>query len=224
MRRPAPARRRTVRSVTVGPVPGASIVTGSWGSPHPPTGRTSTGPSARRAHVRFARPQAPSRRASYAGRPQPRGPARSGADEQGAAHARPPPTRAPRRHAGIRPSAAIVLAAGQGTRMRSALPKVLHPIAGRSLLAHAVHAVAELEPEHLVAVVGHGGPEVGTRGRPSWANDWPGRCWSRCRSSNSAPDMPCDAGWPCSPTDLDGPGARHLRRRAAARPRPRWPR
>ncbi len=98
MRRPAPARRRTVRCVTVPPVPGASIVAGSWSSPHPPTGRTSTGPSARRAHVRFARPQAPSRRASYAGRPQPRGPARSGAHEQGAAHVRPPPTRAPRRH------------------------------------------------------------------------------------------------------------------------------
>jgi bifunctional UDP-N-acetylglucosamine pyrophosphorylase / glucosamine-1-phosphate N-acetyltransferase len=62
---------------------------------------------------------------------------------------------------GGRPSAAIVLAAGQGTRMRSARPKVLHPIGGRSLLAHAVHAVAELEPEHLVVVVGHGGDEVG---------------------------------------------------------------
>lgn len=61
-----------------------------------------------------------------------------------------------------RPGAAIVLAAGQGTRMRSAVPKVLHPIAGRSLLAHAVHAVAELEPEHLVTVIGHGGDAVGT--------------------------------------------------------------
>jgi bifunctional UDP-N-acetylglucosamine pyrophosphorylase/glucosamine-1-phosphate N-acetyltransferase len=60
-----------------------------------------------------------------------------------------------------RPSAAVVLAAGQGTRMRSTVPKVLHPIGGRSLLAHAVHAVAGLEPEHLVAVIGHGGDEVG---------------------------------------------------------------
>ena len=58
--------------------------------------------------------------------------------------------------ASVRPTAAIVLAAGQGTRMRSAVPKVLHPIAGRSLLGHAVHAVAALEPEHLVVVVGHG--------------------------------------------------------------------
>lgn len=59
-----------------------------------------------------------------------------------------------------RPAAAIVLAAGQGTRMRSGLPKVLHAMGGRSLLAHAVHAVAALEPEHLVVVVGHGGDEV----------------------------------------------------------------
>ncbi|GAA5138670.1 bifunctional UDP-N-acetylglucosamine diphosphorylase/glucosamine-1-phosphate N-acetyltransferase GlmU [Pseudonocardia adelaidensis] len=59
-----------------------------------------------------------------------------------------------------RPAAAIVLAAGEGTRMRSAVPKVLHPIAGRSLLGHAVHAVAALEPEHLVVVVGAAAEQV----------------------------------------------------------------
>ena len=59
-----------------------------------------------------------------------------------------------------RPGAALVLAAGEGTRMRSAIPKVLHPIGGRSLLGHAVHAVAELDPEHLVVVLGHGGEQV----------------------------------------------------------------
>ena len=64
------------------------------------------------------------------------------------------------RHALVRPSAAVVLAAGEGTRMRSAVPKVLHPIAGASLLAHAVHAAAALEPEHLVVVVGHAADEV----------------------------------------------------------------
>jgi bifunctional UDP-N-acetylglucosamine pyrophosphorylase / glucosamine-1-phosphate N-acetyltransferase len=58
------------------------------------------------------------------------------------------------------PSAAVLLAAGEGTRMRSALPKVLHPIAGRSLLGHAVHVVAALEPEHLVVVIGHGAEHV----------------------------------------------------------------
>ncbi|SDG17435.1 bifunctional UDP-N-acetylglucosamine diphosphorylase/glucosamine-1-phosphate N-acetyltransferase GlmU [Pseudonocardia oroxyli] len=59
-----------------------------------------------------------------------------------------------------RPAASVVLAAGEGTRMRSATPKVLHEIGGRSLLGHAVHAVAELEPEHLAVVVGHGRDEV----------------------------------------------------------------
>ncbi|MDN5739108.1 MAG: NTP transferase domain-containing protein, partial [Brevibacterium aurantiacum] len=39
-----------------------------------------------------------------------------------------------------RPTAVIVLAAGQGTRMKSTLPKVLHPIGGRSLLHHSISA------------------------------------------------------------------------------------
>ncbi|WP_132975212.1 bifunctional UDP-N-acetylglucosamine diphosphorylase/glucosamine-1-phosphate N-acetyltransferase GlmU [Pseudonocardia dioxanivorans] len=58
------------------------------------------------------------------------------------------------------PAAVVVLAAGEGKRMRSATPKVLHAIGGRSLLGHAVHAVAALEPEHLVVVVGHGRDQV----------------------------------------------------------------
>jgi bifunctional UDP-N-acetylglucosamine pyrophosphorylase/glucosamine-1-phosphate N-acetyltransferase len=51
-------------------------------------------------------------------------------------------------------AAVIILAAGSGTRMRSATPKVLHTLAGRSMLAHALHAVAEVNPAHLVVVVG----------------------------------------------------------------------
>lgn len=50
---------------------------------------------------------------------------------------------------------AIVMAAGQGTRMKSELPKVLHPLLGRTLLSHAMHAVMGLEPESLVVVVRH---------------------------------------------------------------------
>ncbi|MBP2320963.1 bifunctional UDP-N-acetylglucosamine pyrophosphorylase/glucosamine-1-phosphate N-acetyltransferase [Kibdelosporangium banguiense] len=50
----------------------------------------------------------------------------------------------------------VVLAAGEGTRMRSSTPKVLHPIAGRPLVEHAVRAAAGLDPVHLVVVVGHG--------------------------------------------------------------------
>ncbi|WP_019814291.1 bifunctional UDP-N-acetylglucosamine diphosphorylase/glucosamine-1-phosphate N-acetyltransferase GlmU [Saccharomonospora saliphila] len=54
------------------------------------------------------------------------------------------------------PLSTVILAAGEGTRMRSALPKVLHPIAGRPLIEHAVRAADGLDPERLVVVVGHG--------------------------------------------------------------------
>ncbi len=51
--------------------------------------------------------------------------------------------------------AAIVLAAGQGTRMRSAQAKVLHELGGRPLLRYPLAAVGELRPERIVVVVGH---------------------------------------------------------------------
>ena len=54
-----------------------------------------------------------------------------------------------------RPAAVIVLAAGQGTRMKSALPKVVHPLSGLSMIGHALRAAHGLDPEHLVAVVRH---------------------------------------------------------------------
>src|SRR6185503_12126822 len=49
-----------------------------------------------------------------------------------------------------------IMAAGLGTRMKSATPKVLHEIGGRSLVGHAVHTARALSPEHLVVVVGTG--------------------------------------------------------------------
>lgn len=49
----------------------------------------------------------------------------------------------------------IVLAAGGGTRMKSKLPKVLHPIAGRSMVGHVMSAVGSLDPAAVVAVIGH---------------------------------------------------------------------
>ncbi|MFP5220128.1 MAG: bifunctional UDP-N-acetylglucosamine diphosphorylase/glucosamine-1-phosphate N-acetyltransferase GlmU [Actinomycetes bacterium] len=53
-------------------------------------------------------------------------------------------------------AAVVVLAAGEGTRMKSATtPKVLHELAGRSMLGHVVTAARALQPEHLVVVVGH---------------------------------------------------------------------
>lgn len=54
----------------------------------------------------------------------------------------------------------IVLAAGQGKRMRSDLPKVLHPIAGRPLLAHVLDAARALNPRKTVVVHGHGAERV----------------------------------------------------------------
>ena len=54
----------------------------------------------------------------------------------------------------------IVLAAGQGKRMHSALPKVLHALAGRPLLGHVLEAARALKPQKIVVVQGHGGDEV----------------------------------------------------------------
>ena len=57
----------------------------------------------------------------------------------------------------------VVLAAGQGTRMRSALPKVLHSIAGQPMLEHVVTVATGLNPSAVHVVYGHGGDEVRRR-------------------------------------------------------------
>lgn len=54
----------------------------------------------------------------------------------------------------------VILAAGQGTRMRSALPKVLHPVAHKSMLGHVVDAARALSPASIQVVVGHGAEQV----------------------------------------------------------------
>lgn len=59
-------------------------------------------------------------------------------------------------------TAVIVLAAGAGTRMCSDIPKVLHTLGGRSMLAHSVHAAASVNPEHLVIVLGHDRERIAT--------------------------------------------------------------
>ncbi|HEX9738040.1 MAG TPA: bifunctional UDP-N-acetylglucosamine diphosphorylase/glucosamine-1-phosphate N-acetyltransferase GlmU [Candidatus Limnocylindria bacterium] len=56
--------------------------------------------------------------------------------------------------------AAVVLAAGQGTRMRSRLPKVLHPLAGRTLIDHVLTALAGVAASPIVIVTGHGADAV----------------------------------------------------------------
>ena len=70
-------------------------------------------------------------------------------------------------------AAVLVLAAGAGTRMRSDTPKVLHTLAGRSMLAHSLHAITKMAPLHLVVVLGRDhqliehaiGDAAGTLGR-----------------------------------------------------------
>ncbi|MCM0640800.1 bifunctional UDP-N-acetylglucosamine diphosphorylase/glucosamine-1-phosphate N-acetyltransferase GlmU [Cellulomonas wangsupingiae] len=55
----------------------------------------------------------------------------------------------------VRPAAVVVLAAGEGTRMRSSTPKVLHALAGRSMVGHALAAARALEPGRVAVVVRH---------------------------------------------------------------------
>ena len=59
------------------------------------------------------------------------------------------------RHLGV-----ILLAAGQGTRMKSSLPKVLHPLGGKPLFLHALGTAQRLEPERVAVVIGHGAGAV----------------------------------------------------------------
>ena len=54
----------------------------------------------------------------------------------------------------------IILAAGKGTRMRSTLPKVLQPLAGRPLLKHVIETAKKLNAKNIITIFGHGGPLV----------------------------------------------------------------
>src|ERR1700720_356647 len=58
------------------------------------------------------------------------------------------------------PLTVVILAAGQGKRMKSALPKVLQPLAGRALLKHVIDTARSLEPAAIHVVYGHGGDQV----------------------------------------------------------------
>jgi bifunctional UDP-N-acetylglucosamine pyrophosphorylase/glucosamine-1-phosphate N-acetyltransferase len=51
----------------------------------------------------------------------------------------------------------VILAAGQGKRMHSNLPKVLHPLAGKALVAHVIDTARSLAPQTICLVYGHGG-------------------------------------------------------------------
>ena len=68
---------------------------------------------------------------------------------------------------------AIVLAAGEGTRMRSQRPKPLHLICGRPMVMHVVHSLEGTQPDRTVVVIGHGADQVATRVQndsPGWAH------------------------------------------------------
>ena len=54
----------------------------------------------------------------------------------------------------------IILAAGKGTRMRSSLPKVLQPLAGRPLLGHVIETAKKLDAKNIITIYGHGGDLV----------------------------------------------------------------
>ena len=60
----------------------------------------------------------------------------------------------------MQPLSVVILAAGQGKRMKSDLPKVLQPLAGEPLLKHVIRTAARLEPDQICVVYGHGGAEV----------------------------------------------------------------
>src|SRR5215472_18841532 len=68
------------------------------------------------------------------------------------------------------PLAAIILAAGLGTRMRSQRAKVLHELGGEPMLAHTLRAVAAAQPHPLIIVVGHQAPEVEAAARRTLPN------------------------------------------------------
>jgi bifunctional UDP-N-acetylglucosamine pyrophosphorylase/glucosamine-1-phosphate N-acetyltransferase len=70
------------------------------------------------------------------------------------------------------PITVVILAAGKGTRMKSELPKVLHPLAGRPMIEHVLAAADSLKPERICVVYGHGGetlPEAVHRTDLAWA-------------------------------------------------------
>jgi bifunctional UDP-N-acetylglucosamine pyrophosphorylase/glucosamine-1-phosphate N-acetyltransferase len=59
----------------------------------------------------------------------------------------------------------IVLAAGEGTRMKSPIPKTLHRVGGQTMLGHCLAAAAQLSPDRLIVVVGHNGEQVAEHAR-----------------------------------------------------------
>jgi bifunctional UDP-N-acetylglucosamine pyrophosphorylase/glucosamine-1-phosphate N-acetyltransferase len=76
----------------------------------------------------------------------------------------------------IPPLNVVILAAGKGTRMKSDLPKVLHPLAGKPLISHVLAAADQLDPKSICVIYGHGGetlPRAIGRADLAWAKQEP---------------------------------------------------
>ena len=91
-----------------------------------------------------------------------------------------------RMSASHQPLSVVILAAGQGKRMNSELPKVLQPLAGQPLLRARARYGARARAAAIHVVYGHGGERVRSRAVRAAP-----RCAGCCRPSSSAPAMPC---------------------------------
>ena len=92
------------------------------------------------------------------------------------------------------PISVVILAAGQGKRMKSDLPKVLQPLAGRPLLKHVIDSAREIDAADIHVVYGHGGERV----RETLAREKLDGC---CRRNNSVPATPLQQAMPGVPDD-----------------------
>src|SRR2546422_5009838 len=90
----------------------------------------------------------------------------------------------------------IVLAAGLGKRMRSELPKVLHPLAGRPLLAHVLDAARTLAPRRIFVVHGHGAERV-RAAFPDAGVDWVQTCALPIRSEEHTSELQSQSNLVC---------------------------
>ena len=77
---------------------------------------------------------------------------------------------------------AIILAAGKGTRMKSKLYKVFHPVSGKPMVEHIINRVSETKPDEVITIVGHGAEQVKAQLGESAVN-------MRYRRSNWEQDM-----------------------------------
>ena len=116
-----------------------------------------------------------------------------------------------------RPVTAVVLAAGEGTRMKSALPKVLHALAGRSMLGHVLASVRASGIERAAVVIGPDRPDVEAEARRTF----PAHSSSRRRSGAARHTRSWPPGRP-STTAATSSSCSAIRRSSGPRRSPGW--